>query len=116
MTTGRRLLGLLVLITAVVATLGHICVLPGHASEAHDAAGRSDDHHRHDVPGDADASHVASCDALGTPTSAPPSVLAVSTLRSDVVDVTRHIEARLVDVPTPSGSPPLYLIHAALLI
>jgi hypothetical protein len=105
----RHLLGLGIVIVALLATLGHVCVLPiGTHAEQSEA-----DHH------DGDAFHAASCEALRT---APSSIPKANAVAFEIVPVApegvRSVGLiRAMDrTPIVRGSPPLYLRHAALLI
>jgi hypothetical protein len=96
---------------AVVAVLGHVCVLPGHAHavpvEGH---GTPDE-----APAD-NAVHRASCDALKS-TSPTPSVVRAATWTALIV--VEPVSVRLVDAVSAvvqAESPPLFLLHAAFLI
>lgn len=98
------------LVIAIIAVLGHVCVLPVHAHIV-----PAEDHGSH---GDttADSVHTASCDALKS-TAATPSIVPVAT--STPVVVIEQSARHLVDIARTSGrseSPPLFLLHASLLI
>jgi hypothetical protein len=118
MTRARPALTLLVVAIALAATLGHICVLPGHThaapvAESHDHDAAAHDHH--DVP--ADAVHAASCDVLRPATIVPaPPVLAAMVMLVVPTRSARALVHRAIDTPPPTASPPLYLAHRALLI
>jgi hypothetical protein len=91
--------------------IGHICALPhgdDHAAAPQESAG-----HDHDG---GDAFHVASCE--GVRSAAPPSPCAPQATVPIKIDV---IAARIARVslsrrPQPTSSPPLFLLHASLLI
>lgn len=101
---------------AVVMVLGHICAEAFHAH-----AGLITTHEEHASPSGApdskdDAIHAASCDAVkATPTVdralAPVAIGTVPVVISP--PLRRLIEA---DASIVVGSPPLFLLHAALLI
>jgi hypothetical protein len=98
------------LVMAIIAVLGHVCVLPVHAHIV-----PVDDHGSH---GDTTARsvHTASCDALKS-TSATPSIVPAAT--STPVVVIEQDATHLVHTARTSGrceSPPLFLLHASLLI
>jgi hypothetical protein len=98
------------LVVAIIAVLGHVCVLPVHAHSV-----PAEDHGSH---GDttADSVHTASCDALKS-ASATPSIVPDAT--STPVVVIEEGARHLVDTARTSGrseSPPLFLLHASLLI
>ena len=96
----------------VVLLLGHVCELPLHEPLvlAHAEAG---DAHGHD-----DSVHAGSCEAVATTTSDVPS----STPLADVTVPCRHLVVAVADVVHGAAvdasppSPPLFLLHAALLI
>jgi hypothetical protein len=99
------------LIVAIIAVLGHVCVLPGHAHVVPVQHHGSHD----DAPAD-NAVHAASCDALKS-TSAVLSIVPIDTGTPFVIVEPGSI--RLFDATLPnarSESPPLFLLHAALLI
>jgi hypothetical protein len=100
------------LIIAVLAVLGHVCVLPAHAH-----AVPVEGHGSHDNDSSDNSVHTASCDALKT-TSATPSIVLVATsvpvVDVEPVSLKGHVfDAAAVGHP---DSPPLFLLHAALLI
>jgi hypothetical protein len=110
-TRTHRFVPLALLIVAIIAVLGHVCVLPVHAHilpvEHHGSHG--------DGPAD-DSVHTASCDALKS-TSATPSIVPAATWSPLVV--VAHVRPRLFDTSPATAhaeSPPLFLLHAALLI
>jgi hypothetical protein len=98
------------LIIAIIAVLGHVCVLPLHAHMVPAA-----DHGSHDeTPGD--SVHTASCDALKS-TSATPSIIPIAAWTP--ILVVEPGARRLVGSARETAgaeSPPLFLLHAALLI
>ena len=105
---------LLVLI-AIAMVLGHICALPFHAhAGAITTHQESESHHGHDGPDD-DALHAASCDAVKTAAGAGNVVVLVpiGTVPSLVLPSGRQLEP---DASVILGSPPLFLLHAVLLI
>jgi hypothetical protein len=100
------------LIIAIIAVLGHVCVLPVHA---HMVPVEGHGSHGDDAPSD-DSVHAASCDALKS-TSATPSIVPATT--STLLLVVKPVLLRLFDTAaasTHTESPPLFLLHAALLI
>ena len=120
MATRRPRIMLLFIAFAIIATLVHVCALPGHIHAAElDTAD-----HSHDVPpsdhSDApdDSAYGESCDALRPGSSpAPPAVFIA--LPASAAWVLERLEARsrTADVVTSSrASPPLYVVHRALLI
>lgn len=105
----------LFLILSLLLLTGHVCVLPAHG-HAEPAAMPADAGHSHDG-GDGNGAHGASCEALrsswvGSPTAAPSAVVVVADV---VVPCRRWIGCS--DAPKAAAtSPPLFLLHAALLI
>jgi hypothetical protein len=103
---------------ALLAIVGHVCALPGHA---HAAATASD--HSPSAPvsdhdhSDGDALHAASCEAVrsGAATAATPTVVAASA-RTSATDDRVDTRLRMAGSAPPTSSPPLYLTHRALLI
>jgi hypothetical protein len=101
------------LIIAVIAVLGHVCVLPVHAH-----AVPVDGHGSHDDDSSENSVHMASCDALKS-ASATPSILPAATSMPLVAVELLVLKGHAVDVAPArahSGSPPLFLLHAAFLI
>ena len=104
---------------AIVALLGHVCALPTHA---HAESGTSAAAH-HETPGSHEPSdsagslHAASCEAaVGTATQLSAPAMAVVDHRSES-PVSRGSVRAAAHVASPrSESPPLFLLHAALLI
>lgn len=110
-----------ILVVAIVAIAGHVCVVPharaadlhSHAEDADIAAAAAGPHHDH--PGSDEGAHAASCSGLRTshvsvttPAMADPGVV------PELVD---HLPSALaVAAVTRFGSPPLFLLHASLLI
>ena len=96
------------------AVIGHICVLPDHA---HALPTRHADHDDHAD----DAVHEASCEAAGT--SAPITILAPALADVAIAEqpavalflATTTATLQLPAVKTRRG-PPLFLLHASLLI
>jgi hypothetical protein len=103
--------GLLVL--SVVMLTGHICVLPTHG-HVEAAPSHSDGEHSHDVD---ESMHAASCEALPSSWITCQAVLAISASGVSVhVEPTNRSVNRGGISPLPKVSPPLLLLHAALLI
>lgn len=100
------------IVVSVLLMLGHVCDLPietlltiGHAE-----AGEHDSH--------GDSVHTGSCEAVTPSDSAPPPTQrAASGALLFGLPVAAQTVARHVASPSaPSPSPPLFLLHAALLI
>ena len=100
------------LIVAIAAVLGHVCVLPAHAH-----AVPVDGHGSHSEDSSENSVHTASCDALK---SASATLSIAPTATSTLLIVAEPISMRRpVDTAAAGGraeSPPLFLLHAALLI
>ncbi len=110
------LLGGVVLAITLVAL--HVCVLPGHveAVQADDGQGHAHGALPHERGGHEGDVHDASCDAVRvaqTVTTAAPVVTHVVSFSptpvSRIASVTRPL-------PVPASPPPLFLLHASLLI
>jgi hypothetical protein len=112
----RSLPRLFLVALAFAAILGHVCVLPTHA-HAESVPAATAHHETADDHGTDESLHGASCDAavstaekIGQPVSATidrliDSLAFYPRLRAVTADATRRSE-----------SPPLFLLHAALLI
>jgi len=117
-----RLPAVSLLAVAFFVAFTHVCVWPTHAhagaSHRHDVAATPDGHDESPHHPDGDAVHVASCDAVGTAAvSLPPAppVSDVGVFGTPLVTELRGA-ARAPEVRPPGASPPLFLLHAALLI
>jgi hypothetical protein len=101
------------LIVAIIAVLAHVCVLPVHAH-----AVPVEGHGSHGDDSSDNSVHTASCDALKTAPATPSIILAATLL--PVIDVEPiSLKGHVFDaapVSTHPNSPPLFLLHAALLI
>jgi hypothetical protein len=112
----RRFPAVLLLLTAVVTGLSHVC-----GELAHGDGGHHD--HAAATPAPAadhgsDSLHAASCDAVGgRAVSVPPAVVA-SILAPAGFQIAPGADGRPAPGPErPTGtSPPIFLLHAALLI
>jgi len=100
---------------AMVMVLGHICALPFHAhAGAITTHEERQAHHGEEGP-DEDVAHVASCDAVK---SAPTAGIVLVPLGSIAV-VAQEWTRQLCETyagAIVAGSPPLFLLHASLLI
>lgn len=100
------------LVLSVAMLMGHICVLPGHV-HADTPARQTGADHPHDAE---EAVHAASCEAVrpawvGCPVVLAPSVGAVTAL------LVAPSKTWISNSRSPSvKSPPLFLLHASLLI
>jgi hypothetical protein len=105
-----------IVVAAIAVLLGHICAVPGDAEPAlllHDHAANAE----HEDGTDGDAVHAGSCEmarASAAPSSSP--VLSWSALPSQEVSVQRLERVSALPVAPHATSPPLFLVHAALLI
>ena len=105
------------IVVALLAVIGHVCAVPGHAhaltSPGHERDAPAADHSR----SDGGAVHAASCEAVrsGVVSVATASVLAATPLGYAAVDTVQRY-SRVVESPPPAASPPLYVMHRALLL
>src|SRR5262245_35704739 len=96
---------------AVLVVMGHICAGPFHA-HAGTVTAHSEDHPERG--GGDEAAHGGSCEALrATPNIDLPALPAA---RLDVVSLTTILTVIARPLPVPDASPPLFLLHAVLLI
>jgi hypothetical protein len=108
----RGWLTTLLLLAAVSGVLGHVCVVPLHAH-----AMPVEGHGSHDEDSSDHSVHTASCEAAKGDFSVaaaivpPPQAIDLS----DAPPVARLRDRRAKDVVT-AESPPLFLLHASLLI
>jgi hypothetical protein len=108
-----------IIVFAIVTAVAHICVLPGHG---HAAPFLTDGHGHdapvpghHDEPGD--SSHIESCEALRSASSMPlPPLLVALPVAVAAAEIVLRVVDRPVEAVPPRASPPLYLVHRALLI
>ena len=112
----RRASYWLLVAVAVMTVLGHICAEPFHAHAGVITAHEQHDSHHDTGDGDPDAVHAASCDAV----KAAPAADGVAVLVArDTVSIVVPPLARQrgeVEGSVVRGSPPLFLLHAVLLI
>jgi len=102
-----------VLLLAGVMLMGHICVLPTHG-HVETAPGHVDEAQPHDAD---EAVHTGSCEALPSSGIACPAVLAISAfVVAAPVEPLKQLVGRRGITSLPTPSPPLFLLHAALLI
>lgn len=105
-----RASSIFVIAIAIVVAIGHICAGPYHA-HAGTVTTHSEDHHER---GGDETAHGASCEALrATPDIAFPALPAA---RLDVVPLLAVLTVIVRPLPAPGTSPPLFLLHAVLLI
>ncbi|PYN91135.1 MAG: hypothetical protein DMD91_34795 [Candidatus Rokuibacteriota bacterium] len=112
----RPMLRLLFVATAVFAVLSHVCALPAHAHVAI-VSPVIDEHDATDPHDSSESLHAASCEAIVNASNALPSPVSVLVLRplDSWAALGRERLMPVVDRP-PAESPPLFLLHAALLI
>ena len=106
---GRSLL----IVVGLFVVLSHVCALPVHAAGLTTFVGHT--HGTHDEPSADDAIHGASCEAVRSTFAAPPMLSATPATPAPVVT---HIVQRPLERPRSAvtTSPPLFLLHASLLI
>jgi hypothetical protein len=101
------------LIVSIIAMLAHVCVLPIHAH-----AVPVEGHGSHDDSSSENSVHTASCEAVKTASVAAPIIPVVTS--APVVEVEPvSLKGHVFDAGPVSAhpdSPPLFLLHAALLI
>src|SRR5215813_14602910 len=106
----HRTSALFLVAIAVFVVLGHICAAPFHA-HAGALTTHSEDHPER---GSDEAAHGGSCEALrATPNIDLPALPAV---RLDVLPLRAILTAIARPITAPDTSPPLFLLHAVLLI
>jgi hypothetical protein len=114
---GLRVRNVALLIVALFAMGADVCILPMHvhASDSTPAPVSADTHHRDDGVPD-HALHTASCEALRLGPIVDTPILAAQPFVSLDLVPRLAIAAASVSVPSPTASPPLFLLHASLLI
>ena len=101
---------------AVLMVLGHICALPFHAhAGAMTTHQEHRSHHGDESPGE-DAAHAASCEAAKSASAGIDGVILVPLGTVVVVGLAPTRRATEADALLVVGSPPLFLLHASLLI
>ena len=111
-TMRRRACSIVLVVVAVFVVIGHVCAGPIHA-HAGTLTTHSEDHPEH---GSDEAAHGGSCEALRTTTNLDLPALPAARLDVVLVSVLRDAATVPAAVPMPDTSPPLFLLHAALLI
>ena len=107
----------MLLIVALFAMGADVCVLPMHvhASDSTPMRAAAETHHRDDGAPD-HALHTASCEALRlVPTDVTP-ILAAQPFVSLEIVPRLALAAFPAAVPISTAGPPLFLLHASLLI
>src|SRR5215471_2691475 len=95
---------------AILVVMGHICAGPFHA-HAGTVTTHSEDHPER---GSDEAAHGGSCEALKTTPSID--LPALPAARLDALPLSAILTAIAWPLPRPGTSPPLFLLHAVLLI
>jgi hypothetical protein len=108
----RRLSSWLLIGVAVFVVLGHVCALPVHA-HAGAVTTHAGDHSEH---GGDEAAHGGSCEALRASLSSDVPALIPTGFVLPVISGPETQLARATLAPAPTSSPPLFLLHASLLI
>jgi len=108
----RRLSSWLLIGVAVVVVFGHVCALPVHV-HAGAVTTHADDHSEH---GGDEAAHGGSCEALRASSGVDAPALLPTVFVLQVIDDSTIALAGATLSPVPASSPPLFLLHAALLI
>ena len=112
----RQMLRLLFVVAAVFAVLSHICALPAQAHVAI-VSPAVDEHDATDPHDSSESLHAASCEAAVNASGALPSPISVLVPRvPDSWAALGHERLMPVVDRPPAESPPLFLLHAALLI
>jgi len=105
-----RLSSIFLVAVAIFVVMGHVCAGPLHA-HAGTVTTHSDDHPEQ---GSDEVAHGGSCEALkATPNIDLP---ALPVARLNIVPLTAPLTAIARPLPAPDTSPPLFLLHAVLLI
>ena len=103
----------------LLSILTHVCVLSSAASAAELAHGHGDaaGHHHHDHdPGDAASVHAATCEPTATPSAPSLAIIAGWQLAAIPETVCVLADNHAPPAAPPYDSPPLYVLHASLLI
>src|SRR5262245_20973077 len=108
----RRRVCIFLVSVAVFVVMGHICAGPIHA-HAGTLTTHSEDHPEH---GSDEAAHGGSCEALRTSASIDLPALPAAGLDVVLITALREVAGVPPTAPAPDTSPPLFLLHAALLI
>lgn len=109
---GRRLSAWMLVGAAIFIVLGHVCALPVHAHAGAVTTHTAD----HPERGSDEAAYGGSCEALrASPNFDVPALLPTGVAPLVIGSLETH-RAHATPVPTPASSPPLFLLHRALLI
>src|SRR5437867_1625424 len=110
-----RLSKWMLLAVAIAAVLSHVCVLP-HAHADEPVATTTHDHEQGGDAADDDSVHGASCDVLRTAPTQCPALDCTAVRFASHVALAVQLVARTPAVFSRGPSPPLFLLHSALLI
>ena len=108
---GRPVVSIGLLLLLAFTLVGHICALPHGEDRA--AVPREHAGHDHDSP---DGVHVASCEGVRPASPSTPFAPRATLLLTVDAGAPQVAQLALIRTPQPSSSPPLFLLHAALLI
>src|SRR2546425_10425770 len=97
---------------AIFVVLGHICAAPIHA-HAGAVTTHSEDHPQ---SGSDEGAHGGSCEALRADSDVDAPALLPAGIVLPVLGDLEALRAHPTSAPAPTSSPPLFLLHAALLI
>jgi hypothetical protein len=112
MMSARALSSWLLVGVAIFVIFGHVCAAPFHA-HAGALTTHSEEHPEH---GSDESAHGGSCEALRTTLSLDAPALPATGIVLTPLSALRSPTALATDAPVPTSSPPLFLLHAALLI
>ena len=108
----RRLTSWVLVGVAIFVVLGHICAAPFHA-HAGAVTTHSEDHPE---SGRDEAAQGGSCEALRADSDVDVPALLPTGVVLPVIGDLETLRAHPTSSTAPTGSPPLFLLHAALLI
>jgi hypothetical protein len=109
---GRRLSSWLLVGVAFFVVLGHVCAAPFHA-HAGAVTTHSEDHPE---SGSDEAAHGGSCEALRADSHVHAPILLQTSIVLQAIGDFERFSFHPTPTPAPTSSPPLFLLHAALLI
>jgi hypothetical protein len=109
---GPRLSSWLLVGVAIFIVLGHICAAPIHV-HAGAMTTHSEDHPER---GSDEAAHGGACEALRADSDVDVPALLPTGIVLPVIGDLETLRAHPTSAPAPTSSPPLFLLHAALLI
>jgi hypothetical protein len=109
---GRRLSSWLLVGVAIFVVFGHICAAPFHA-HAGAVTTHSEDHPE---SGSDEAAHGGSCEALRADSDVDAPALLPTGIVLPIIGDLETLRTHPTSAPASTSSPPLFLLHAALLI